>query len=341
GERNEMTLPVDPVSRFLIEADARPAHAAVVESGRTVTYAMMADRVRRLAYSISEIGPHPRVLIHLPAGSGAYAGMLATLMAGGYYATTNLQTPSARQRSVCQLFDPEVVISDSESLYSLAGAINDRPLVRVDGIGSDVLTSVRQPDALAYVMFTSGTTGVAKGVMIGRSALSHYVAWSKDAMAVQPEDRWSQHPNIAFDLSILDIYGALCSGATLYPLISRGDRLMPAEFIRRHGLTIWNSVPSVIDLMQRRSLTPDHFASLRLATFCGEPLRREHLDVVFSMNPRVLVHNTYGPTETTVSCTLLQLTAESYASICSASVPLGDAIQDMQLFLVGGSSPEE
>jgi len=203
------------------------------------------------------------------------------------------------------------------------------------------LVKFPKPHELAYVIFTSGSTGKPKGVMIPRKGLAHYTDWAIREMDVVPEDRWSQHPNIAFDLSVLDIYGALCGGATLYPVTSGKDKLLPASFIKRHQLTIWDSVPSVIDLMLKaRQVKTENFASLRLLTFCGEPLYARHLDAIFSANESVLVHNTYGPTEATVSCTLIRLTAESYKSACGSSVALGHPIDGMEIELLGEESDE-
>lgn len=331
----------DPVNLFLSQADLRPHHPAVVEGDGIITYAMMADRVRKLASQLTRFGPHPRVLIHLPQSSWAYVAMLASLMAGGYYAPANLEHPALRQRALFKLFRPDVIVSDKENGNTLYGVGREIPLVTIGHIDALALDVPRAPHELAYVMFTSGTTGTPKGVMIPRSGIAHYVNWAIPAMAVMPEDRWSQHPNIAFDLSVLDIYGALCAGATLYPLLSRQDRLMPARFIRRHRLTIWNSVPSVIDLMQRGPLTVADLDSLRLVTFCGEPLRREHLDILFSKNQELVVHNTYGPTEATVSCTILRLTCNNYSLLCESSAAIGDPIPGMELFLIDGDGQDE
>jgi D-alanine--poly(phosphoribitol) ligase subunit 1 len=213
--------------------------------------------------------------------------------------------------------------------------------VDIESLADSPLDQAMEPHELAYVFFTSGSTGNPKGVMISRSSLAHYVDWAIHAMDVTLEDRWSQHPNIAFDLSVLDIYGALCAGAALYPLVSKKDRLLPGDFVRRNRLTIWNSVPSVIDLMSKvRQVSEACFASLRLVTFCGEPLHSRHLDLIFAANPSVVVHNTYGPTEATVSCTLLRLTAENYHSFCKGSVALGEPIPGMDIVLSGEDEGE-
>ena len=336
-----MSMPADPVDLFFQQASRFPDHPAIVVDGQTVTYAQLADKVRNMAAALAAVADHPRVLIHLPQCPDAYAAMLAALMAGGYYAPTNTQAPAERQHIIRDRFRPDVVLTRADVAASL-GEVG-APVLDVDALPESRLETARPPHDLAYVMFTSGSTGIPKGVMVPREGLAHYVAWIAADIAPGPQDRWSQHPNIAFDLSVLDIYGALCFGSALYPLTTQRDRLMPADFIRRNALTIWDSVPSVIDQMRNaRQVTPDKFASLRLLTFCGEPLLPEHLDAIFQAAPDVMVHNTYGPTEATVSCTLIRLTADDYRSACGgASVALGDPVPGMSISLEGGGSPDD
>ena len=201
--------------------------------------------------------------------------MFGTMMAGGVYAPINLDHPPERRRHVLSRFEPDAMIAMTESELPDHDRSNDCLDIPIETLGLDALWQPAPAGDLAYVMFTSGSTGEPKGVMISRSALAHYVDWAHREMAVTSEDRWSQHPNIAFDLSVLDIFGALCAGASLYPLTQRKERLFPASAIREHRLSIWNSVPSVVDLMRRTGqLDADHLGSLRLITFCGEPLGR-------------------------------------------------------------------
>ena len=331
-------MAADVVERMLAFAAEAPGHPAVAGDGAVVSYGEFARKARRIAAAIAAAGDSPRVLIRLPQGADAYAAMFATLMAGGYYAAVNVSAPAQVQEKVMQRFAPDVVVTAAGQAHTGGDVVR----VDMDALGVAELADAREAHDLAYVMFTSGSTGEPKGVMIGREGLGHYAAWATEAMAVTPEDRWSQHPNIAFDLSVLDIYGALCSGATLVPLVQRRDRLVPAEAIRRHGLSIWDSVPSVVDLMQRAGhVTAAHLDSLRLMTFCGEPLLDTHLHAIFAARPDLVVHNTYGPTEATVSCTLIRLGADTYRDACDRSVALGDAIADMELRLVGGDDDDE
>jgi D-alanine--poly(phosphoribitol) ligase subunit 1 len=333
---------IDVCHLFLDQARARPNHLAVVTDQRAVTYGELADQAQRLAAVLSRFGSEPKVLVHLPQQAEAYAAMFAAGLAGGFYAPTNIEAPLAKQRMLLGQFAPDVVISTRALYASLIPEGNGPPLIDVDALPAPAAAPVNRPGRLAYVIFTSGSSGIPKGVVISRAALANYVDWALREMAVSPEDRWSQHPNIAFDLSVLDIYGALCGGATLYPLTGAKDRLLPALAVARHRLTIWNSVPSVIGLMiKANQVTAGNFSSLRLLTFCGEPLLPEHLDAIFAARPDVSVHNTYGPTEATVSCSLLRLDAGTYRNACQTTVAIGDAIDNMGLYLADGPTPDE
>lgn len=327
----------DPFDIFLVAAQRHPDRPAVVEAGEEISYAAFLDRVRRIAGQIPETGDEPpRIAILLPQGAWAYAAMFASLMAGGFYVPLNMQMPAGKLTSILDRVDPHMIVSAAGVDTGFLTPERAGTLVDVGNLPKPPLTEKQAPCDLAYVIFTSGSTGEPKGVAITRQSLAHYIKWAHRAMDVTAEDRWSQHPNIAFDLSVLDIYGALCAGACLVPLTSRRDRLMPAKAIRTHGLTIWNSVPSVVDVMhQTGQLTAENTASLRLATFCGEPLLEAHLDHLFAAKPTLVVHNTYGPTEATVSCTLLKLEARTFRDHCRASVAVGDAIPGMHLYLDG------
>jgi D-alanine--poly(phosphoribitol) ligase subunit 1 len=335
---------IDPVLAILDGVRRRPNHPAVVsETDNTVSYGELWELARRMGACIAETAEQPRVLVQLPSGAPAYAAMLGSLLAGGFYAPVNVAAPVEKQRLVFDQFKPHIVVGRSDLYHeTFAGIENPPRLLDISTVPKRQIRDERPSHKIAYVIFTSGSTGTPKGVTISRAALANYVTWALKDMAIGPDDRWSQHPNIGFDLSVLDIYGALCGGATLFPLSRNEARLMPASAIRRHSLTIWNSVPSVIDIMRRaRQLTHENLSSLRLMTFCGEPLLPAHLDAIFDAHPDVIVHNTYGPTEATVSCTLIRLDRNNYREACASTVAIGEPIDNMSVFLLHGGSPDE
>jgi D-alanine--poly(phosphoribitol) ligase subunit 1 len=329
---------VDHLERFQAAASSHPGRPAVIDARRSTTYGELLSIARRIAFALVNEARHERVLIHLPQVAEAYAAMFGTGIAGAYYATTNVAAPSQRQRATVEAFKPDIIVTESSLMPEISSMHPSAKVVNIDRLSRSELSVRRPVSPLAYVMYTSGSTGRPKGVKISTVALAHYVDWIMKAMDVRPTDRWSQHPNIAFDLSVLDIYGTLCGGAALIP-IAGVDLILPAKAIRRLELTIWNSVPSVMtSMVKSRQVSAKNFESLRLMTFCGEPLQKLHLDAVFAARPDLCVHNTYGPTEATVSCTLIRLIASNYVQACQSSVAIGEPIEDMKILLLGGES---
>ena len=332
----------DAIGEFCARVRERPAHAAVVEDGVSVSYAALARRARCLAQAFARF-PEPRVLIALPAGAEAYAAMLAAALAGGYYTPVNVESPLLKLRRIARQLQPDIIVGDGDLAAGLLAEAPGALLVRpADAPDAPLPDDARRRHGIAYVIFTSGSTGDPKGVVIPRTALDHYVGWMSRARLFTADDRVSQYANIGFDFSVMDIYGALCAGATLFPVRGKGDRLLPAEMIAREQITVWNSVPSLMSLMMRAgSITADNLASLRWLNFCGEPLLPHQLHAIFAACPHVRVRNTYGPTEATVSMTSLVMTAGDFEGACRSSVALGEAIPGMGLHLVGGRHDDE
>ena len=255
----EITQKPSFLERFVDFAITRPDHPAVVLEGRSHSYGEVLSLARRLASFIANHKEGARVSIQLPQGAEAFAAMFGSAMAGAVYSPVNVDAPAERWSKAALKFEPEIVVTNDAFAAEARRFANGATLVSTDSLSADELATPLPPHELVYVRFTSGSTGEPKGVMIPFDALSHYADWALSAMQVSPDDRWSQHPNIAFDLSVLDIFGALCGGATLYPITEAKDLLLPAKAIRRHGLTIWNSVRSRVRLDGRNE-------ALRMAT---------------------------------------------------------------------------
>jgi D-alanine--poly(phosphoribitol) ligase subunit 1 len=328
-------------AQVLEMASWQPDHAAVLTDDRTVSYGAFAARIRQIAAALATQfaqSDHHAAVIFLPQGPDAYAAMFATLMAGGFYVPLNVSAPAQKLAAIVSQIDPAVIVTDEEWKHLLPQS--EVPVLTLRSLDQSTLDDPRPPHRLAYVMFTSGSTGAPKGVMVSQEALAHYVEWIGQSIRPTPDDRWSQHPNIAFDLSVLDVYGALSFGATLCPLYSESARLLPAQWLRNNRITIWNSVPSVISLMMRANqVKMDFLSTVRLFTFCGEPLLPEHVEALFAAVPGTTIQNTYGPTEATVSCTELRMTRDTWRSHARNTLALGQPIPGMEVLLDGPETP--
>ena len=277
----------DFLDRFLAQAAARPRRAAVRSVDEGVTYSDFEKCARQIANIVSRLET-PRVLVALPQGVLAYAAMLGVGMGGGFYAPVNVEAPDAKLSLIMRQFEPGLILCDPSTSMSEEFARSGANVVFPEFVaGVDPIDHPDRRNDLAYVMFTSGTTGAPKGVVISRAALKHYTDWLTTEMGFAADDVVSQHPNIAFDLSVMDIFGALCNGATLAPIVSKGDRPTPARAIAREGITYWISVPSVVSLMMRAGhATAAHLLSVRKFAFCGEALLPEQVQALFGVSVR-------------------------------------------------------
>jgi len=151
---------------------------------------------------------------------------------------------------------------------------------------------------LAHILFTSGSTGVPKGVMVTHQSVLRFLQWAWPHFGISASDRASQHSPLHFDLSTFDIFSTLGAGAQLH-LTPPGANLLPhklAQFIRKSRLTQWFSVPSVLNLMAKLNVVRSaDFPALRRVMWCGEVLPTPHSDALDAMPAARELHQSLRP----------------------------------------------
>jgi amino acid adenylation domain-containing protein len=293
----------------------------------------------------------------------AYAGALAALFAGAAFVPLNPMFPLDRTRTMLEAAELDALIVDEAAVVQLAqllyaggsggsGVAPGRPRVvllpAIDGpravadatglaagraiIGAGELASTPPlaalppvaVDDIAYLLFTSGSTGQPKGVPVTHGNVVAFLDVVARRYAIAPSDRFSQTFDQTFDLSVFDLFLPWSTGASVYAMRPI-DLLAPARFVAQHALTIWFSVPSVPALMRRKGfLRPASMPSLRWSLFCGEPLPQKTAEDWQAAAPGSIVENLYGPTELTIACFAYRWSPERSPAECrDGLVPIG------------------
>jgi amino acid adenylation domain-containing protein len=344
------------------QAQSRPDAPALHWKGKTVTYGELERLSNRLAWMLVQQGcaRGDRVALLLPKGTLAIASMLAVLKADCSYTPLDPQNPATRIARALGTLECRCVlaVASTGELLNAFQQVRDAGLSvpwigllesDIDAVAcgarfslDDLATCPADPPEAqndsgdpAHILFTSGSTGCPKGVVITHANVIHFVEWAVRHFGVGSTDRVSGHSPLHFDLSTFDIYGAFAAGATLYPIPAEAN-LLPhklALLIEESGLTQWFSVPSILNHMAKLDVVrPGAFPCLRRLLWCGERFPTPALKYWMQRLPRVQFTNLYGPTETTV--------ASSYYRVLSCpqdereEIPIGQGCDGEDLLVL-------
>lgn len=321
-----------PLKGFLESMMRFGSRPALHVDGISHSYDALGSCAVRIAATIKKhslAGP-PLVALLAHRSLTAYSGVLGILGAGKGYVPLNPKLPVDRVLRILTLAGPQVIVvgkearkvlelllpklpagtimicPDMEDLDALVASFPHHLFVPRNALASgDILDSGSQTDSnpIAYLLFTSGSTGDPKGVPVRQNNLLAYVGYIANRYEVNERDRFSQMFDMSFDLSVHDMFICWEGGACLYAMPDH-TVMAPGKFIRDHAITMWFSVPSVISVMEKLSmLKPGSFPTLRASLFCGEPLLSRHAQAWQDAAPNSFVENLYGPTETTIAIT--------------------------------------
>jgi amino acid adenylation domain-containing protein len=252
---------------------------AVVEHGRVTTYAELDRAASGVARALRERldgAPGPVALL-LEAGAPLFAAMLGTLRAGRFYVPLDPAQPEPRLRTVWENLDAAVLVADgprlelARRLAGSASAVWDAG--RLAPADESAGTGAAGPDDLAYVLFTSGSTGIPKGVIQTHRNVLHNVWKLSAALRITPEDRLTLLASPSVGASVSDLFGAFFNGAAIAPYALSGDglRRLP-EFLAREGITVYHSVPSVFRTLAATFDGAEDLSRVRVVRLGGEPV---------------------------------------------------------------------
>ncbi len=349
------------IHRFIDQAaDQNPHHPAFIFQERSLSYGDLVLQANRLANVLIDLGVRPldRVGIYLTKSMEIPVAIYGILKAGAAYVPidpsapldrvdymirdcgiTHLVSSPVRKRALHQLLERDT------GLKAIVGV--DRELLETDPLTCLSWEEVLQADSedppvkvtdqdLAYIMYTSGSTGHPKGMMHTHASGASYAHYSAMTYGVGPADRLGNHSHLHFDMSTFEFLTGPSRGATTI-IIPNEAMLFPtrlADLVQNEKLTFWYSVPlALIQMLALEDIGNRDWSSLRWILFGGEPFPPKYLRLLMDMLPGARFSNVYGPAEVN-QCTYFHVTRESVQG--DQPVPLGRVWEGAESRILNG-----
>ncbi len=356
---------------LLTETAARqPRRPAVSADGCVLTYAELDQLSNKVARSLLRLGvaPGDRVAILAPKSAASIVAVYGALKAGACYIPLDSKAPAERLGYVLQDSGAVLIIADETRMAQATELTARGPGVRcltvadapsltspgpptvADGAETrdlavtpwaSVLAEAPEPPAaelaietdLAYILYTSGSTGAPKGVMISHRNSLTFVDWATAAAGLDEADRVCSPAPLHFDLSVFDVYASCQAGACLTVIPDRTTTFPVSitSWLEKEQISVWYSVPSLLTLLACfGGLSQFDLSRLRTVIFAGEVFQPKYLARLMAELPLPRYLNWYGPTETNV-CTAYEVFARA-AEL--GPVPIGKACANTEVFAV-------
>lgn len=311
---------MDTVYEYLkIQVGKRPEHTAVFDECRSLSFRELDDLATTIAASFPR---RPRYVgVVMNHSVEMIAALFAVLKSGAAYVPVEPSFPEERIRFIMQECAVDFVLTEPEYAEKLRGfSTQFIPCGMKAAEPTSGRPSLARSDDAAYVLYTSGSTGVPKGVVVENRNVCHYIRAFANEFHPSERDVMLQYSVCSFDIFVEEVFASMLSGATLaIPSDEvKNDIRRLMKFVEDHGVTIISGFPYLLLEMNKLDRIP---ASLRLLISGGDVLRQNYIDRLL---PQAEVYNTYGPSETTVCASYFR--CNGTLALPDGTYPIGKAV---------------
>lgn len=325
---------------FSRQAELTPDVTAIEYGAETMSFSQLDERSHRLAALLRQKGvvPNVSVAILLHRSPALIVSILAVLKAGGCYLPIEPGAPVDRIRYMAANSQCRILIASGRTMAGLPGKSDFHVEVinydRLDlmAMAYSPVEYISNPHNLAYVMYTSGTTGQPKGVMIEHTSLVNYITWAADLYVRHEPASFPLHTSIAFDLTVTSIFTPLTTGNKMVIYDDLQQELVIQRVIQDNRVDIVKLTPSHLRLLLDNNFQmPGSGSRIKRFIVGGEKLETNLAEAIWRLfKGQVEIYNEYGPTEATVGCMIYLFRPGSDR----ASVPIGVPAANTRVYLL-------
>lgn len=327
---------------FSQSAQRYPDKPAVCCDGQSISFQALDEFTNSFARDLKKNGITRQSFVpfFMKKSISSIKSILSILKADCAYVPIDVSSPGQRIESILSATSAKAIIVDNHSQSIIEALLPEDERPQLLNIEQHKLTDTSAIEYdnisidLSYVLFTSGSTGIPKGVMIPHKAIIDYIDWCVDAYALTDNDVIANHAPLYFDNSTFDLYTAFKTGATLHLVHDELNAVLPflVRWIEDNQISTFFCVPSVLTLlMQSRRLKDGLFNKLRHVICAGEALPPMPLKFWMDKYPHIQYTNMYGPTEITVDCSYYFIHEKPDEN--TTTIPIGKARKNMELFV--------
>lgn len=291
-------------SLFVTQALKSPERVAVIDRSRTLSYGQLYYEAVHLSRTI-ELTNEKIVAVLLNKGWSQVVATLAALMAGAAYLPLDPSHPIQRTQDILATAEVRLVLTEPE-LSEAASGLHVSVLMVEEQSPYEVLPEHKlrcRVEDLAYIIFTSGSTGIPKGVMIPHQGAVNTILDINARFDIGADDRVLALSALNFDLSVYDIFGMLCCGGALVipDELSRRDPVELSALVQKYQVTVWNSVPALMQLMvDYAENKQERIQSLRVVMLSGDWIGLELAERILLLHEHIQLYSLGGATEASI-----------------------------------------